>query len=90
MKKLGLRPYLNPSLQSHIITSFFYPADPKFTFLEFYQKLSDKGFIIYPGKISRADTFRIGSIGRIFESDIRSLLAAVAETMTEMGIISGA
>jgi len=86
MKKFGFRVYLDPKLQSYIITSFYFPNDPKFTFNDFYHRLSDKGFIIYPGKISQADTFRIGSIGRIFESDIRGLLAAVAETIHEMGI----
>lgn len=86
MRQLGFRSYLPPSVQSYIITSFYFPADPRFTFLEFYHKLSDKGFIIYPGKISQADTFRIGSIGRLFEADMRSLLAAIAETVAEMGL----
>jgi 2-aminoethylphosphonate-pyruvate transaminase len=86
MNELGFRSYLDPSVQSYIITSFHYPKDPRFTFQEFYRKLSDKGFIIYPGKISQADTFRIGSIGRLFEADIHSLLAAIRETMGEMGI----
>ena len=86
MKRLGFRVYLDRKVQSCIITSFYFPNDPKFTFNEFYRRLSDKGFIIYPGKISQADTFRIGSIGRLFESDIRGLLAAVADTIHEMGI----
>jgi 2-aminoethylphosphonate-pyruvate transaminase len=89
MKRLGFRPYLDPSVQSCIITSFHFPATRRFTFQEFYHHLSDKGFIIYPGKISRADTFRIGSIGRLFEADIRALLGAIAETVTEMGLNSG-
>ncbi len=86
MERLGFRPYLDPRVQSYIITSFYFPDDSKFSFDAFYRKLSDKGFIIYPGKISQADTFRIGSIGRIFEADIRSLLAAVAEAIEEMGL----
>src|SRR5262249_22038520 len=86
MQRLGFRGYLEPAGQSYIITSFRFPNDPKFTFPEFYHRLSEKGFIIYPGKISQADTFRIGSIGRIFEADIRALLAAIAETLTEMGV----
>ncbi|MBI3414135.1 MAG: 2-aminoethylphosphonate--pyruvate transaminase [Verrucomicrobia bacterium] len=86
MKQLGFRVYLDSAVQSCIITSFYFPDDARFTFNEFYLRLSDKGFIIYPGKISQADTFRIGSIGRIFESDIRALLAAVSETVTEMGL----
>ncbi|MDA1277298.1 MAG: 2-aminoethylphosphonate--pyruvate transaminase [Verrucomicrobia bacterium] len=84
MRRMGFRTYLPEEVQSCIITSFYYPSDSKFSFPEFYQKLSEKGFIIYPGKISQADLFRIGSIGRIFESDIRSLLAAIQETVLEM------
>ena len=86
MKSLGFRVYLDPAVQSYIITSFYFPNDPKFTFDSFYRRLSDKGFIVYPGKISQADTFRIGSIGRLFESDMRSLLLAIGETVKEMGI----
>jgi len=86
MKSLGFRVYLDPAVQSYIITSFYFPNDPKFTFDSFYRRLSDKGFIVYPGKISQADTFRIGSIGRLFEYDMRSLLLAIGETVKEMGI----
>lgn len=85
MKRLGFRVYLDPQVQSYIITSFHFPKDPAFSFDALYRKLSDKGFIIYPGKISQADTFRIASIGRIFESDIRSLLAAISEAISELG-----
>jgi 2-aminoethylphosphonate-pyruvate transaminase len=86
MKRLGFRVYLDPPVQTYIITAFHFPSDPKFTFMEFYRRLADKGFIIYPGKISQADTFRIGSIGRIFESDIRALLGAIELTLKELGI----
>ena len=86
MKRLGFKSYLDASVQSDIITSFHFPKDPKFNFQEFYRSLSDKGFIIYPGKISRADTFRIGSIGRIFPADIEALLAAIARTIEELDI----
>lgn len=86
MRDLGFRVYLDPSVQSYIITSFYFPDDPRFTFESFYRRLSDKGFIIYPGKISQADTFRIGSIGRLFEADLRSLLLAIGETVRELGI----
>ena len=86
MKRLGFRLYLNAAVQSYIITAFYYPADPKFVYEEFYRRLSDKGFIVYPGKLTQANTFRIGTIGRIFEGEIRSLLAAVGETLEEMQI----
>lgn len=86
MRRMGFRTYLDPAAQSCIITSFHYPKDARFSFEEFYRSLSDKGFIIYPGKISQADLFRIGSIGRIFESDIRALLAAIRDTIDEIGL----
>jgi 2-aminoethylphosphonate-pyruvate transaminase len=90
MHRLGFRPFLNPSQQSYIVTAFLYPDAADFSFAEFAQRLRDKGMIIYPGKISQANSFRIGCIGRLFESDIRALLAAIAETMDEMGVkISG-
>jgi len=88
MKALGFEVFLDPGVQSYIITSFHHPKDSGFTFEEFYQRLSDKGFIIYPGKISHANLFRIGTIGRIFETDVRALLAAVSETMKEMRLVT--
>jgi 2-aminoethylphosphonate-pyruvate transaminase len=84
MKRLGFRSYLPTEVQSYIITSFYFPSDPRFNFDRFYRSLSDKGFLIYPGKISQADLFRIGSIGRLFETDMRALLGAVAETVREL------
>ncbi len=86
MKKLGFQVYLNPRVQSFIITSFHFPRQPGFTFIDFYRRLSEKGFIIYPGKISQVDCFRIGSVGRIFEADMRALLAAIGETLVEMNL----
>ena len=86
MRELGFAAYLRPELQGHIITSFRYPDDVRFTFEEFYEELNARGFVIYPGKVSNADCFRIGSIGRIFESDVRALLAAVRDTLAGMGV----
>jgi 2-aminoethylphosphonate-pyruvate transaminase len=86
MRALGFRSYLDPKVQSCIITSFHFPDDKRFTFLEFYHRLSDQGFIIYPGKISQVDLFRIGSVGRLFEADMRALLAAIDRTVHGMGL----
>jgi 2-aminoethylphosphonate-pyruvate transaminase len=86
MRKLGFVEYLPPGRQGAIITSFRYPEHPKFAFGEFYRRLNDRGFVIYPGKVSDADCFRIGSIGRVFETDVRDLLAAIRDTLGEMGI----
>lgn len=86
MKRLGFRPYLAPAVQGCIITTFHYPRDPKFMFEEFYRRLSDKGFLIYPGKLTKLDCFRIANIGRLSEKDIQSLLAAVEKVLKEMGL----
>ena len=86
MREMGFREYLKPEDQGYIITSFLYPDDPKFSFEKFYEGLNQKDDVIYPGKVSDADCFRIGNIGRIFESDIRALLAAIRETLDEMGV----
>lgn len=86
MRELGFIAYLRPEDQGYIITSFRYPDHPNFDFNRFYELLNNKGFVIYPGKVSDAACFRIGTIGRIFEDDLRALLAAIRETLAEMEI----
>lgn len=86
MHDLGFTSFLPEALQSYIITSFYYPQDPAFSFSDFYDRLNEKGFVIYPGKLTQADCFRIGSIGQLFPSDMEALLEAIAETLAEMGI----
>ncbi len=86
MEQMGFRTYLTPEKQGYIITSFRYPEHPNFDFETFYKSLNDKGYVIYPGKVSAADCFRIGTIGRLFEADMRALLAAIRDTLDEMDI----
>lgn len=83
MRALGFEEYLEPEDQGYIITSFPFPDHPNFNFEEFYRRLNDQGYVIYPGKVSEADCFRIGSIGRIFPADVRGLLAAIRDTLEE-------
>jgi 2-aminoethylphosphonate-pyruvate transaminase len=85
MARLGFRPLLAPAVQSHIITAFPYPV-PGFDFPGFYRKLSERGFIIYPGKLTQKDTFRVGNIGRLFPADMEQLLAAIAAVLGELGL----
>jgi 2-aminoethylphosphonate-pyruvate transaminase len=86
MASLGFKSYLDAKVQSYLITSFHFPEDSKFTFDVFYRKLSDRGMIIYPGKISQVDLFRIGSIGRIFESDVLALVASIKGALEDMNV----
>jgi len=89
MQAMGFRPYLTPERQSYIITSFHYPTHKNFNFAGFYDRLALMGFVIYPGKVSQAECFRIGTIGRIFEPDLRKLLTAIRTVLDEMGIPDG-
>ncbi len=89
MRALGFVEYLRPEDQGYIITSFRYPEHPNFDFDRFYARLNEKDIVIYPGKVSDADCFRIGHIGRIFEADVRTLLAAIREVLAEMGVTLG-
>jgi len=88
MTKLGFDAYLAPEHQSHFITSFRFPAHPRFDFSSFYRRLSELGFVIYPGKVSNADCFRIGTIGHIFPQDVRALVAAIRRVLGEMHVDS--
>lgn len=86
MRRLGFQEYLAPERQSDIITSFRYPEDPAFDFAQFYRLLAARGMVIYPGKISDADSFRIGSIGRIAPAQVHALIAQVGNVLDEMGV----
>lgn len=78
MAELGFAPLLPEQWQSPIITAFYSPAHPDYRFADFYQRLKAQGFVIYPGKVSQADCFRIGNIGDVTPERVRDLLAAMA------------
>lgn len=84
MRELGFEAYLADEDQSPIINTYRYP-DADFRFEEFYSKLSDLGFVIYPGKLTQEPCFRIGTIGRITERDVASLLDAIKIMMRKKG-----
>src|SRR5688572_139966 len=86
MKELGFVPYLAPAVESPIITAFYYPAHSNFRFEDFYSRLSEQGLVIYPGKLTAVECFRLGNIGDLFEADIRELLDAIAHVLEEMKI----
>jgi 2-aminoethylphosphonate-pyruvate transaminase len=86
MGRLGFRPLLPAALQAPIIHTFHMPRDPAFVFQNFYDRLKDRGYVIYPGKLTVADSFRIGCIGRIDASHMRAFLKAVEAVLAEMGV----
>jgi 2-aminoethylphosphonate-pyruvate transaminase len=83
MTELGFAPLIAAAHQSPIITAFLYPSDRDFEWDSFYLAMKSRGFVLYPGKISSAATFRIGNIGHVFPADIRRLLANVREIVSE-------
>jgi 2-aminoethylphosphonate-pyruvate transaminase len=90
MRRLGFATLLPDALQAPIIVTFRMPADSRFDFKEFYDRLAARGYVIYPGKLTVAESFRIGCIGRIGEFEIKGALAAISQVMAELGVASGA
>jgi 2-aminoethylphosphonate-pyruvate transaminase len=90
MRELGFATLLPDGLQAPIIVTFAMPADPRFVFEDFYGRLRARGYVIYPGKLTVAPSFRIGCIGHITPDDMRGALAAVRAVLDEMGVASGA
>jgi 2-aminoethylphosphonate-pyruvate transaminase len=76
-------------LQAPIIVTFKMPSDPAFDFQSFYDQLKDMGYIIYPGKLTVAPSFRIGCIGNLGEAEMNGALAAVQKTIDKMGVANG-
>jgi len=86
MRALGFETLLPDELQAPIIVTFLTPADVRFNFQDFYDRLRDQGYIIYPGKLTVADTFRIGCIGRLGPEQMHGVLNIIQITLSEMGI----
>ena len=86
MAALGFRPFLPKAIQAPIIVTFHAPADPAYNFKAFYEKVRDRGYILYPGKLTKVETFRVGCIGAIDANEMRNVVSAVAATLKEMDI----
>jgi 2-aminoethylphosphonate-pyruvate transaminase len=86
MRALGFKTFLTDALQAPIIVTFHSPPDPAYDFGAFYRRVRDRGFILYPGKLTAVDTFRVGCIGAIGADALRQAVAAIAETLREMGV----
>jgi 2-aminoethylphosphonate-pyruvate transaminase len=86
MRKLGFETFLPDSLQAPIIVTFHAPPDPAYDFGEFYRRVRDRGFILYPGKLTSVETFRVGCIGAIDAATMGQAVAAIADVLREMGV----
>jgi len=86
MQELGFRTLLPAARQAPIIITFHMPEDKRFVFQRFYDALKDAGYVIYPGKLTVADSFRIGCIGALGAQDMRNFVATVSSVLDEMGV----
>jgi 2-aminoethylphosphonate-pyruvate transaminase len=86
MRSLGFKTFLPDALQAPIIVTFHAPPDPAYDFNEFYRRVRERGFILYPGKLTAVDTFRVGCIGAIGSDVLKKAVRAVADALLEMGV----
>jgi 2-aminoethylphosphonate-pyruvate transaminase len=90
MARLGFKPFLDPAVQAPIIVTFHAPAHPAYDFKTFYAAARARGFILYPGKLTQIETFRVGCIGAIGPDEIEQAVHAMALALQDMGIASAA
>ena len=86
MVALGFKPFLPRAIQAPVIVTFHAPGDANYAFKAFYDKVKARGYILYPGKLTQVETFRVGCIGAIDSNEMRNVVSAVAETLKEMGV----
>ncbi|MFQ5533635.1 MAG: 2-aminoethylphosphonate--pyruvate transaminase [Sphingomonadales bacterium] len=86
MAEIGFSPFLAEAVQAPVIVTFLMPRDPAFDFRRFYDGLYRRGFVIYPGKLTKADSFRVGCIGQVDQAVMRDFLHAVRQVVAEIGV----
>jgi 2-aminoethylphosphonate-pyruvate transaminase len=86
MAGLGFRTFLARNVQAPVIVTFHAPPDPAYSFKAFYEKVKARGYILYPGKLTQLETFRVGCIGAIDANEMRNVVSAVSETLKEMRV----
>jgi 2-aminoethylphosphonate-pyruvate transaminase len=86
MADLGFRAFLPPGIQAPIIVTFHAPVDPAYRFQAFYECVRDKGFVLYPGKLTQVETFRVGCIGAIGPDEMRHAVNAIRDALADLGI----
>ena len=89
MTEMGFKVFLDARIQAPIIVTFHAPADPKYAFKPFYDEVRSRGFILYPGKLTELETFRVGCIGAIGPEEMRQAVNAVRDSLRALGINVG-
>jgi 2-aminoethylphosphonate-pyruvate transaminase len=88
MREMGFETLLTDEWQAPVIVTFLCPADPAFEMDRFYDEIKNRGFVIYPGKLTAAETFRIGCIGQLDETVMRGVVDAIRDSLDAMGVKS--
>jgi 2-aminoethylphosphonate-pyruvate transaminase len=86
LTQMGFVPLQTSGIKSPIIQTFLAPADPNFKFDAFYAGLRQRGFTIYPGALTKQQSFRIGTIGKLDDTVMRDVIKAIAEVLKSMGV----
>jgi 2-aminoethylphosphonate-pyruvate transaminase len=86
MKALGFETFLPADVQAPVIVTFHAPRDAKWQFVQFYAAVRDAGYILYPGKLTQVETFRVGCIGAIDANEMHNAVAAIGRTLADLGI----
>ncbi|WP_374193515.1 2-aminoethylphosphonate--pyruvate transaminase [Trinickia mobilis] len=86
MRALGFEPFLKPEVQAPVIVTFHAPRDPAYDFKTFYAAVREAGYVLYPGKLTKMETFRVGCIGAIDANEMRNVVAAIERTLTALGV----
>ncbi|WP_323123397.1 2-aminoethylphosphonate--pyruvate transaminase [Burkholderia alba] len=86
MRALGFEPFLDPDVQAPVIVTFHAPRDPSYDFQAFYHAVRDAGYVLYPGKLTTVETFRVGCIGAIDANELRNAAAAIQRALNTLGI----
>jgi 2-aminoethylphosphonate-pyruvate transaminase len=86
MKALGFETFLKPEVQAPVIVTFHAPRDPAWKFADFYAAVRDAGYVLYPGKLTQVETFRVGCIGAIDANELHNAVAAIGRTLEQLGV----
>ncbi|VVE75626.1 2-aminoethylphosphonate--pyruvate transaminase [Pandoraea sputorum] len=86
MASLGFRPFLDTEVQAPVIVTFHAPTDSKYDFKAFYAAVRERGYILYPGKLTQIETFRVGCIGAIDDNEMRNVVTAISQSLASLGI----
>ncbi|AJC15910.1 2-aminoethylphosphonate--pyruvate transaminase [Pandoraea sputorum] len=86
MASLGFRPFLDAEVQAPVIVTFHAPTDSKYDFKAFYAAVRERGYILYPGKLTQIETFRVGCIGAIDDNEMRNVVTAISQSLASLGI----